>query len=619
MRAIFGLGLLLALATPALAQQAVRDDAKVFATDAARAAADIAGDDANATANVPGYNGGHAPERQYENNPAALEAARVSAARTNEGAVLVIDGSAIRPRVPQQQVDQTIVRGEIINQDPATYVRGVDPSGSTGQCVELPPGGSSPGTFEATCNAGQKIIDEVRTCAPAMVPETTIQTFYDYWVAPDRNGPNGIPVIAGFNAMIASGQCTALPEYLPLCDTQVVYGAGGSDIPAYLRFCRPRLPGNSQRYTCSSPVPQPFGPNQPFPAVATGQLYFATTSRTTTTVSRDDSVCTPLENDAQCTFQGPEVCTDSSPQTRDINGTMITQACWAWKRDYQCRTIMHGNDCTDLDNNPACQFNRTECLDDPQQGACKVEERIYTCPIPGNVSDPKQFVCGGDVYCIGGECEAVTREASDEFKDAVVGLESLAQAKREFSDIDFKLFKGTAMGCHKPVFGLVNCCAGKVSGLIPAASGFAALAAGPAAIAGLATPFLTLFLCSPKEKELDVRDRMGLCHTVGTYCSDSILGICTSKRRSSCCFLSKLTRILQEQGRAQLNKGWGTPKTPDCAGFTIDEFAQLDLSKMDFTEVYREFMDAAKLPDEAATMTDIQAKIRAYYSRRGPQ
>jgi conjugal transfer mating pair stabilization protein TraN len=213
----------------------------------------------------------------------------------------------------------------------------------------------------------------------------------------------------------------------------------------------------------------------------------------------------------------------------------------------------------------------------------------------------------------------VTRDASDEFKDAVVGLESLAQAKREFSEIDYKLFKGTAMSCHKPIFGLVNCCAGKASGLIGTSAGLSALAGGPAAIAALATPFLTMFLCDASEKELDVRDRMGLCHTLGTYCSSKFLGICTSKRTTSCCFLSKLTRILQEQGRAQLAKSWGTPQTPDCSGFTVDEFARLDLSKMDFTEVYKEFVDAAKLPSEAATMSDIQAKIEAYYARGAPR
>src|SRR3546814_13259569 len=70
------------------------------------------------------------------------------------------------------------------------------------------------------------------------------------------------------------------------------------------------------------------------------------------------------------------------------------------------------------------------------------------------------------------------------------------------------------------------------------------------------------------------------------------------KRTAYCCFESKLSRVLQEQGRTQLGKPWDKPKKEQCLGFTIDEFARLDLSVMDFTEVYADFMDAAKLPDE---------------------
>ena len=622
MRWLAPLVLALAFATAAQAQTAqgqARADGKAFGENAGKGAEAIADDEANASANLPGYNGGNAPERAYENNSGALDAAKISAAGSPESR-LVIDGSTSRPQVPAAQVNQTISRGETINLSPSTYVQGVDPQGTTGQCVELPPGGSSPGTFEATCNAGSQVVSETRTCRPAMVEQTTTATFYDYWVSDDRFGPNGVPVMSGFTSMIQSGQCTALPEYLPVCDTQVVYGAGGQNVQAYLNFCRPRVIGNAQRYTCSSQVPTPFGGNQPFPAVATGQLYFATSQRQTTIVVRDDSVCSPLAADPQCTFQGPEVCTDSTPTTRIVNGQSITQPCWAWQRDYQCNSIKPANDCSALEANPACQYNRAECLDDPQVGPCKVENRIFTCPIPGNTVGEKQYLCGGDLYCVGGECEQVTREASNEFKDAAVGLETLAQVNREFSDVDFKLFKGTAMSCHKPIFGLVNCCAGKSSGLLTggaAAAATAALSGGAGAIAGVATQFLVLFLCSPSEMELDVRDRLGLCHDVGWYCSGSFLGICHTRRRSSCCFLSKLTRVLQEQGRVQLSKSWGTTKKPDCSGFTIDEFALLDLSKMDFTEVYKEFVDAAKVPDESATMTDIQAKIRAYYSQRG--
>lgn len=74
---------------------------------------------------------------------------------------------------------------------------------------------------------------------------------------------------------------------------------------------------------------------------------------------------------------------------------------------------------------------------------------------------------------------------------------------------------------------------------------------------------------------------------------------------------------MQEQGRVQLGKPWGAPKTEQCNGFTIEEFASLDLSVMDFTEVYADFMDAAKLPDEVETMSEIQGKIQDYYDLHG--
>ena len=93
---------------------------------------------------------------------------------------------------------------------------------------------------------------------------------------------------------------------------------------------------------------------------------------------------------------------------------------------------------------------------------------------------------------------------------------------------------------------------------------------------------------------------------------------CLSKRDVYCCFQSKISRILQEQGRPQIGKIWGTPKKPVCDGFTIFEFQQLDLSVMDFSEIYAEFVDAAKLPDEAAALIEIQAKIEAYYAAHKP-
>ncbi len=103
----------------------------------------------------------------------------------------------------------------------------------------------------------------------------------------------------------------------------------------------------------------------------------------------------------------------------------------------------------------------------------------------------------------------------------------------------------------------------------------------------------------------------------GPIAPPASLGICSTKRTAYCCFESKLSRILQEQGRPQLGKPWGSAKKERCQGSTVDEFARLDLSVMDFTEVYSDFMDAAKLPDEVQTMSDIQDKIQAYYDLHG--
>lgn len=40
---------------------------------------------------------------------------------------------------------------------------------------------------------------------------------------------------------------------------------------------------------------------------------------------------------------------------------------------------------------------------------------------------------------------------------------------------------------------------------------------------------------------------------------------------------------------------------------------------MDFSEVVAEFTDAAKLPDELATSTMIQQRIKDYYETRKPK
>ncbi|HEY0844356.1 MAG TPA: type-F conjugative transfer system mating-pair stabilization protein TraN [Noviherbaspirillum sp.] len=112
--------------------------------------------------------------------------------------------------------------------------------------------------------------------------------------------------------------------------------------------------------------------------------------------------------------------------------------------------------------------------------------------------------------------------------------------------------------------------------------------------------------CDDEEAKLAMKEGAHLCHTVGTYCSSClrILGRCVScltHSTSKCCFNSVLSRIVNEQGRVQVGKDWGSAENPDCSGFTVAQLQSLDFAAMDLTEFY-----ASIVPD----MPDV-ARIRS--------
>lgn len=117
--------------------------------------------------------------------------------------------------------------------------------------------------------------------------------------------------------------------------------------------------------------------------------------------------------------------------------------------------------------------------------------------------------------------------------------------------------------------------------------------------------------CDSQDMEVGMLRGSGMCVEVGSYCSSKILGICVQKSRSHCCFNTKLGRIIQEQGRPQLKSfadGWGPVKTPNCRGFTPEEFQALDFSRMDLSEYYNEIEARA----QADIQIDMKDRIDAY-------
>jgi len=90
--------------------------------------------------------------------------------------------------------------------------------------------------------------------------------------------------------------------------------------------------------------------------------------------------------------------------------------------------------------------------------------------------------------------------------------------------------------------------------------------------------------CSNEEREVKKRRIGGTCSEVGDYCAKRIFGVCIKKKKTYCCFNSKLGRIINEQGRPQIGKSFGSAKNPDCEGFTPEEMSKLDFSRLDLSE-----------------------------------
>ena len=497
-------------------------------------------------------------QESYYSAPATLEPAGVAQASSSPGYQAVVESLANRATFPASEINTTVTLGKAVAADPTTYTSGFAAGGTTGTCVPLPNTAISPGTYEQTCNAGYV---QTPGSGPSTCPVTldhSIGTVNQYECSEINWTTNGVDDCALFD-----------PYYPGTCQYT------GTRPGTCLMFFGP--PG----FGCAEP-------GEPVRQMSCGSVIPGGTWLGAVDVHlgsiANDSACAVQKADPAC-VPDPDVCTDSTPTTRVIGGVPITQPCWAWDRTYQCGgALVAASDCNDL-NALGCTFLREQCI--TEELPCLTVDRVYSCPLPP-VPQENQQICDGDVYCLNGECDTIVREANTEFKDAAVALNVMNQAGKEFDEANLELFKGDRLTCSKTIFGITNCCVPRGAPLIGG--------------------------CNTEDQALKIRREDGQCTYVGTFCDQKVLGICLRKKEAHCCFLSKISRILQEQGRPQIGKLWGDPKTEQCLGFTIAEFQQLNLALMDFSEVYAEFTAAAQIPADLDVITDMQAKIVAYYA-----
>ncbi|EDZ3755534.1 type-F conjugative transfer system mating-pair stabilization protein TraN [Salmonella enterica] len=260
----------------------------------------------------------------------------------------------------------------------------------------------------------------------------------------------------------------------------------------------------------------------------------------------------------------------------------IHQDCWKWQDTYLTQTETEGT-CGEYMKDSACTVTRSQCAD-TVDGFCVSQQVTYSCE---RKKTGNGQICGGEFFCTDGSCAQGQTGTSNMFGQAVSALAAVAAAGEDVAELNgenVRAFTGEAKSCKKMAAGFNNCC--KDSGW--------------GQDVGLSS-------CSSDEKALGKAKEKKLTVYVGEYCSKKVLGVCLEKKRGYCQFDSKLARIVQEQGRRdQLGVGFGSGKSPDCRGITVDELQRLDFGVMNFSDFYSDLDAGSEIPEDQALLKKAQ-------------
>ncbi len=279
---------------------------------------------------------------------------------------------------------------------------------------------------------------------------------------------------------------------------------------------------------------------------------------------------------------------------KDGQSYSMYQSCWAYRDTYVTQSADKGT-CQTYTDNPACTLVSHQCAFYSEEGACLHEYATYSCE---SRTSGKVMVCGGDVFCLDGECDKAQSGKSNDFAEAVSQLAALAAAGKDvaaLNGVDVRAFTGEAKFCRKAAAGFSNCCKD----------------GGWGQDVGLAK-------CNSEEKALGKAKDNKLTVSVGEFCSKKVLGVCLQKKRSYCQFDSKLAQIVQQQGRnGQLRIGFGSAKHPDCRGITVDELQKIQFDRLDFTNFYEDLMNNQKIPDSGVLTQKVKEQIADQLKQAG--
>lgn len=281
-------------------------------------------------------------------------------------------------------------------------------------------------------------------------------------------------------------------------------------------------------------------------------------------------------------------------QTTYVNGQAQTvySDCWQYTDTYQVNAASNAN-CSALMSDPSCTSVATSCTE-TTNGACSHVSQTYQCQ---KTYTSTGKLCGGDYFCLTGDCSDTTGAGDSGFDTAVAKLAGLASAGDDVvnDQINIKAFTGQSMSCRKAMAGFSNCC----------------VDSGWGNSAGLAN-------CNSEEMAIGKAKAKKVVVSVGEACNQAVLGVCIQKKQVYCVFGGKLARIIQEQGRRdQLGVSFGRGDSPNCRGITIAELQAINFDLINFADFYTDLMTNQKIPDSSVMVQQVKDRIAAQVNAQG--
>lgn len=379
----------------------------------------------------------------------------------------------------------------------------------------------------------------------------------------------------------------------------------------------------------------------------------------------------------RCQAVTAERCVDG-PSTKIVDGHAVSRACWSYETTLSCEGGSAADECAPLAA-AGCTVQSSACKTFDASGkTCLAYQDTYSCPqVPSTMTTASN--CPTAKFCLGGNCFDTASVADPDFARSMSMLEGAREAGIYLDTNTMTVFRGEDNRCgdrawkncctsdasgkgmnNQSLFGVgsslvydvlmnsqdrqfitqglqalltsggfsgsftsygvtvaVNGTALPAGSTVLASSDSVVVAVDPWSLAISVVVYVALsaMSCHQNEVELSMKRGAGLCHEVGDYCSDRVLGVCLTRTHTHCCFNSVLARIVNEQGRVQIGKGWGGAESPDCSGFTIAQLQSLDFARMDFSEFYASI--SPKLLDPNAAGVSNAARLSNCYYGQG--